>query len=267
MAGRDRSVLVFSRLERNVFVALPDSSILAPALVVTTCAIVIWQYARRRTVAARLVSLTVTCAILPLTWGVSFLARTYPIQSKRPQSPDNPMFDFYDLALSTLPPPGSWLLPPSGFAMARIRLTVTGVPPKTLLRGSGRTTINVDGAAWSQSSRFAVNQLGKMGVTYWQTLDLDPSKLDMLKQHPANLHTSFDLEIVSNEVETRVPVTRHSFFVSGVGRCVAFQITPYTRFACRAGLEPSIETAVRLDSPQAREAVEPLATFPRHSIP
>lgn len=258
------NVLATSFLGSSIGFDIGTGSIFIATLAVTTCAIVIWQYARRRTMAARLVSLAAVCAFLPVTWGLSLAMSHFKTTlSKRAQSPDESNVRIaYDLA-ATLHNSRTWR-PPSEFVNGRLRLIVVGLPPKTLLRGTCQTTLDVGGTAWPHSGGFVASSLQGNGDDYWQMLDLEASKLYILKQHLANLHTLFDLEIVGDEVETRVPLTKRSFFVHGLGLCFAFQGTAQKQYACRAGLEPSVETTARMDSPNGPL---PIGPFPRHSIP
>jgi hypothetical protein len=224
----------------------------------TTCAIIIWQYCRRRTPDARLVLLIVTCAYMPFMWGVSRLTHLNPITSKSPPSmgPSNVQIT-YDPDPSRTPPTSARAWHP---VSAQIPLKVVGVPPRTLLRGSAGLVLDAGGAGSPHSGT-----IERDGDDYWLSINLSGIRLDDLTQHPVNIRSSCDLEIVTDEVETRVPVTRHSFFVRGVGLCHVFRDTPTTQLTCRAGLEPSFETTIRLDS--HKDPGQIVATIRPNQIP
>ncbi len=259
------SLLATSFLGGSIGFDLGSGSIFISALIVTTCAIVIWQYATRRTATARLISLTLVCAFAPVTWGVSYALRRTGVEAERPQSPNRSNVQIAYDPHQHMPSEIGPRTPMLGFVVARIPLTVVGLPPKTLLRGGGRMTIDVDGRAWPHSGTVLGTSIEKVGDVYWQTMDLEMSKLNILKQRTANLHTSFDLEIVTDEVQTRVPVAQRSFFVPGPRFCRTFETATQTQFACREALNPSLETTVRLDSREGPGQV--IGSFEPNSVP
>jgi hypothetical protein len=92
----------------------------------------------------------------------------------------------------------------------------------------------------------------------------DASRLERLKQQPANMQTSIQFEIVSDEIETKVPVTKRSFFVPDVGLCHTYDEFGRIQLTCRAGLELNVETAMRID-PGSPDVF--IADFPKQSLP
>jgi hypothetical protein len=258
------SMLIQSLLGANNFEVGSGSTFIA-TLAVTACLIVVWQYARRRTLAARLALFTVICGFMPAVWGVPLLLHLQYDAPRRLQSPNR--FNVrigYDLGRSNLLS-GSRPTQPQGYVLVRLPLSVEGPPPKTLLRGTGRVTIDIGGTAWPQPGSVFGGSVEKLDEQYWQTLNAGVFSLDFLKQHPVNLHTSFDLEIVSDEVKTRVPITRRSFSIPGVGLCRTFQGAAQINLTCRAGLTPGLETAVRLEPSNDCRSI--FATFMPPSVP
>ena len=143
----------------------------------------------------------------------------------------------------------SWQGSPGGFAFVKISITVTGLPEKTLLRGSANVSINVGGQPWPQPGTSVVGAIEQIRNEYWQTLNIQQSSAKLLRQQFADVRSRFDLEIVSDEVVTRVPLHVRSFSLGGVRTCHSFSSDLMLQLVCRAGLEPTQETAVRLDSP------------------
>jgi hypothetical protein len=105
----------------------------------------------------------------------------------------------------------------------------------------------------------------KIDEQYWLTLNEEVFRVDFLKQHPVNVHTPLDLEIVADEVKTRVPITRRSFSMPGVGFCRTFQGAAQVDLTCRAGLTRGLETAVRLEPSSGPPPI--FATFMPPPIP
>jgi hypothetical protein len=176
-------------------VEIQGGSVFVAVLVVTTCGIVGWQYARRSTAAARAVVLAVTCAFLPVTSGVSWLTRSKSGASQHLQSPNQSSLRIaYELDRPESQT--SWPRPPDGYVHVRIPLKVEGVPPSTLLRGGARIAFDTGGTPWPRPDTFFGGSVERIEGEYWQTMNLEASSVKTLKQQPVNLHLSFDLEIV-----------------------------------------------------------------------
>jgi len=253
--------LIVSTWTGNTSIAIGSGSFFVATLAVATCGIVIWQYAARRTTIARLALFAIASSfpalgVLPLLFS--------PVTAQPRHLADQPNVSFaYDPDLNTRSQ--SYTSPPPGYKLVRIPLIVAGLPPKTLLRGSARISIDVGGRPWPKPGEVMMGTVERNADAYWQSLNLPVANVKVLKNQPSNLHATFDLEIVSDEVKQREPLTKHSFFVPGVGLCYVFTDTPQTQFACRAGLGPSTETSVRLDSNVPAD--QPFMDLPQHSVP
>ena len=252
----------------NTAINFESRSMFIGVLAVTASAIVVWQYAARRTRIARLVLLSVVGGFLPASWGFSLAySKLLPAEEQTSKDETGVQITFDRRPFNYIPWTGQ--SPPPGFVLARIPLRVTSLPRKTLLRGSSRNAFNIRGTAWPQGGGFVVGEVQRIrepysqSDEYWQTMHLDIPSLNLLKQQPVDMHSSFELEIVADEVETTVPVTVRSVMVPGLGLCHTFEDPAQVQITCRAGLTPSIETAVRLNGPEA----PPLAAFMEHSLP
>ena len=254
---------VWGRGNGGGFLAVDVSIFLVVSLAVA-CGVVIWQYATRRTTVARLVLFAIACALLPSILGLPSLVSFRSIAPAPTRLPDQPSVRIAYDPDRTLPSGASWQTPNEGFVLVRIPLSVAGLPPQTLLRGSARITIKAGEIAWQEPEAVTIGSVERIGDDYWQTMNLRTSRLDILKRQPSNLHASLDLEIVGDEVEQRESLTRHSFFVPALGFCHILD-TAISNLTCRAGLGKSTETSVRLDTHLTPGRV--LATFTPQSIP
>jgi len=232
---------------------------------VTFMGIVLWQYAKRHTMAARVVLLAVACAFLPImreVWHLPFFHRAAPTL---PESPKG--FDIrvsYDLSRVSLRRSGQ--APPDGFLHACIPLAVEGLPPGTLLRGNALTTIRVAGRTWPEPGQMWASSVERDGNEYWQTLTLRKSGSKAIEQQSASLHASFDLEVVTDRVETTLSLAKQSFHAPNLGFCRVFSFGSRTNLSCKTGVAPTVETTVSygLSEPTAGQAI---ASTPEYSLP
>ncbi|MGA7411544.1 MAG: hypothetical protein WBW33_13770 [Bryobacteraceae bacterium] len=237
-----------------------DNSVFA-AMVVVAAGTVIWQYAARRTNLARLVLSTTIC-VFPLFWLVPPLLHLSHAAPQRAHLPDRPAVQLaYDLSRSV--PSSTFYSPPEGFLLARIPLTVSGLPPKTLLRGTGEITIQTAGKTRLDPGISYFGSIERLGGDYFQSMNLPRPLIEALKGQPANIQTAFELEIVTDEIRQREPLKPHVFKVAGLGLCLV--IPDSVALTCRAGLGDSTETVARLDS--APDLAPPAASFGPHTIP
>jgi hypothetical protein len=223
--------------------------------------VAIWQYAQRRTMAARVALLAIASTLLPATKAVSYLPSLRPAAPALPASPRG--FDIR-VAYHTdqhIPSSQSWQEPPKGFALARIPLSVAGLPPNTLLRGRASTSIELRGRTWLKPGEKWAGSVEHSGGQYWQTIYLPKSGLTVFAQQPAGLRASIDFEVVNDRVETIVALTKPTFRVPNVGLCRLFQNTILT---CRTGLAHSVETSIRY-SPEPQEGG--MISAPESSMP
>ncbi len=258
------ATVLATNLSGSNMIGFSNLSFFLGVLLVSGCGVVIWQYAKRGTRAARLV-LIASVSTLPLLWSLPSLAHFGPLGIEQPSFSEQPSVRFaYDLS-RPIPAVRYWPSSPLGFVPARIPLTVAGLPPDTLLRGSGRITIEVGGEAWPRPGDVAVGTVEKVGDDYWVNLQLEASRIDILKLKPVDLQSSFDLELVTDTVERKESLALHSFFVPNLGRCQVVTNDPQVQLTCRSGLEDSVETVVHMDS--HLQPRQPAGSFVPASMP
>ncbi len=238
-------------------------------LLVTTCGVSVWQYAKRRTGAARAVLFAVTCAFLPVMSGIHWLTSLHAAAPACEPSRDQSSVRIeYDLErgipkYTSAPMSAQGLRP--GVGRLVIPLRVTGLPPGTLLRGTSEIRIDAGGESWPQRGGQLGGSVERFGGDYAEILDLETVRLNMLKQRQASLRGCFHFEIVRDRVEATAALTSHSFFVPDVGLCHVFVNASQTDLTCRAGLEPSVASTVAWDPPHGPR---PSAyTFGESSLP
>jgi hypothetical protein len=159
--------------------------------------------------------------------------------------------------------PSTWQEPPDSYALAYIPLSVSGLPPNTLLRGRAEIQLEAGGKAWPEPGSLAIGLVKRDGGEYWQELGLPKSAVSTLSQNPVSLRTTFYLNIVNDQAEETLPPLRGDsrFAVPNLGHCHIIQ----TSITCRAGLEKAIETTLRLQSPGAESSI--LADVSASTIP
>jgi hypothetical protein len=234
-------------------------------LAVIACGVVVWQYARRNTLAARLVLLATTCGFLIAPMGLSFGRRFHPPETVQ-QEPSNR----FDVRIAFDPSTRvsakqEWETPPEGHVRIRIPLTVVGLTDEQELHGSATSTIYADGRTWPGHDGFYGGSLDEKDGRYWQTLFLEKKTFDQFKGRPVNLHISYNLDVLKDELEATIPVTNPSFSVPGVGVCHSNLDVPQFQLTCRAGLTHRPEVDVRLEPSPGPDNV--VASFPAYSMP
>jgi energy-coupling factor transporter ATP-binding protein EcfA2 len=114
------------------------------------------------------------------------------------------------------------------------------------------------------SPPFLVSSVERFGNQYWQTMNLDSSILEILKNETVNLEVPLSLTLVTDKVQTRIPVTERSFGVPHLGHCFSAQRLGMTDLACRAGLS-SREMSVDVDDNSGRRG--DITTAPASALP
>jgi len=227
---------------------------------VIACCIVIWQYATRRTTAARLVALITVIAIMPGIEAAFWLASRSGAGTARPTLANETAARLaYDL--DRAPEGGSPIANSSFLSLLdgvslEIPLKVTGLPPGTLLRGTGMSSIAVSGKQWPVTGlEFPSSVRRAGGANYYSTLTLAGLAHAPLGELHASIHTSFRLELVTDTVEARQRLSERSFLIPGIGACRPFRDSgappgapEQIGISCTAGLAPTTETAVQLDA-------------------
>ena len=217
--------------------------------------VVIWQYAKRRTNAARWLLLVATFSFLPGTFQISRLPWFRTAQRTLPASPKGLNVRFgYDLGRGE-PLERSWQKPPQGLVLASIPLAVTGLPANTLLRGRAEIKIEAGGKPWPESGSVIFGTVKRSGGEYWEQVDLPKAAIKELAQAPVTMHAIFYLNVVNDQAEETIPLSESWFAVPNVGHCHVIQGPIHTSLSCRAGLEEAIETTLRWQSSDADNSV------------
>ncbi len=97
-------------------------------LAVTICGIVIWQYARRNTVAARLALVAAVFVFLPMVMSLSSHFRSREPDRQKPLNGFNIRIAYDPGKRVSVGP--DWQTQPQGYIRLRIPLTVAGLPPE-----------------------------------------------------------------------------------------------------------------------------------------
>jgi hypothetical protein len=121
------------------------------------------------------------------------------------------------------------------------------------------------GTAWPGPGAPLACAVRRIDTQYWLTTGLKMSNIGVLIPRSVNVHATLELEIVTDEVKTRVLLATRSLVVPDLGLCHIFHNPLQTQLLCRAGLEPSLETDVRVDSPATEGGI--VATYRPHQIP
>ncbi len=234
-------------------------------LAVITCGVVVWQYARRNTLAARLVLLATVCGFLLAPIGLSFGNRFHSPEPAQQEASNRFNVQIAFNPGRPVPAGQEWQTPPEGYVRIRIPLTVVGLTDEQELRGTALSTIYADGRTWPGHDGFYGGSLDEKGGRYWQTMLLEKNTFNQFKEEPVSLHISYNLDVLKDELETTIPVTKPSFSVPGVGVCHSNLDVPQFQLICRAGLTHRPEMVVRLEPSPGPDNV--VASFPAYSMP
>jgi hypothetical protein len=214
-------------------------------VVIVTGSIIIWQYAKRQSIAGSVVLIVLAFAGLPAIPAVSMLARHIPglspNQEVRSPGPANIRIA-YELGRARR----HYGSPQGGYIQLSLPIRVDGLPADTLLEGNGPVTIDVGGKEWPKPHWRPATSIERSSGEYWQNLNLEASALDKLKDRAANIETSLHLTLVSDKIQTSIPVVERSFWVPHLGHCYSHQALNMTELACRAGVS-FLAMAVRID--------------------
>ncbi len=109
-----------------------------------------------------------------------------------------------------------------------------------------------------------IGSVEKSGYAYWQIINLPIARITDLERQPVHLHSSFNLEIVSDVVKRRISPASSAFYLSKAVLCRTFQEPDQDYLTCRQGLEPFVETDVHLESSNRPPSIV-LTLFPRNT--
>jgi hypothetical protein len=241
----------------GIVFALIDGRVLVVIVGVIACCIVVCQYATRRTMAARLVALITVSAIVAGLEPAAWLASRTGAGAARPTLANETSIKLaYDLdGTAEDGSPNAKNSLPTGLAQVwlRIPLKVTGLPPGTLLRGGGQSSIVVSGKQWPVTGAEFASSVDRFGgASYYSTMHLPGLARATLDELRASIHTTLRLELVTDTVEAKQRLSERSFMIPGIGTCRPDVRDPGTPgqigILFIAGLAPTTETAVRLDA-------------------
>ncbi len=259
--------------------------------------LIVWQYARRHTLAGRIAVIALSFLFLPGLWAYSwihsrFLPPIHPPSANR--SSVKVEIDPARIASLRIGP----YQEPARVSTLRIPLTVTGLPEGTLMRGGGQTRIFVDNKPWNpvgsgprerpmlpasdsvfygrieRGDAVEPSSMARMPDSgYYMVLEITGDDPSILRSHSPAIHSALELELVNDRPRTKRSIepllrTHETFDVPDLGHCRILFDDPSTFLACRAGLGPSVETAVFiLDSMGDALRLVDGSMGPRFSVP
>lgn len=212
---------------------------------VAFAAVIVWQYTVRRTLPARLTLAGVTCGFLPF---ISLLQSFSPAGSQQVSLPPQAKgFDIrigYDLQRKI-----NWSdiqrYPRADAVYLRIPLSVSGLPPDTLLRGHGQLTILRDRKPVLKSVIAWGVSLDRIDGSYWQTMSIERNLLKAVTNAPVDLHTWWtSLEVVTDKVTDHIDTKNAVLFETNLGICRTYDDLGSEAMSCKKGLEPRVGAAV-----------------------
>lgn len=236
------------------------------AIVAFLPVIVLYQYATRGTSKARVAFGSVLLFSTPLAFYFPFWPTPKTLNQRNDPVSTAIRID-YDLSnISRVFIGHESPLVPVQTVKVQIPLKVTGLPPGTLLRGAGRSEFLTP----ARSKRLnGLNQFAAaiefLDDRYVLEQALDRSSINLLKNKPTEVETSLDLELVNDQPNVSLNLTAYEFSVPGVGRCRVFQNQDMTQIACRAGLQPQVETSLRILSKSGLSLIG--GTFASSGVP
>ncbi len=223
-------------------------------LVALALSIIFWQYAKRQTIAGRAILLVLAFVGLSAISVMSSLARQVPGLRPKPEVPSKGPANIhisYDLGS-----PRRWVSSPSNGYIELYFPVRVELPPDTLLEGSGAATIEVGGKPWPKPGWLPATFIERSMGEYWQRMGLDVSMLDALKNREINIESSLHLTLLTDKIQTSVPVAERSFWVPNLGHCDSYQALAMTTVACRVG--PSfIAMTLRYDEGSFERSIVP----------
>lgn len=241
-------------------VAFDSSGGLYAVIAVVALSIIVWQYATRQTIAGRAVLLALAFLGVSAFSVVPLLARHVPGLHPQPQLRSTGPANIHISYESGNARRRSGQ-PANGWIELSFPIRVEGLPIDTLLEGGGEATIEVDGKAWPKPGWQPVTSIERILGQYWQTMRLETSVVDGLKNREVNVESSFRLALFTDKIQTSIPVAEKSFWVPNLGHCYSGQLLAMTELACRAGPR-SIPMTLRIDEGSYERAYTPVFAQP-----
>jgi hypothetical protein len=235
------------------------SSYTLAVVTLATVAILIWQYAQRRTIAARVAAGAVVIAVglgTPFSW-----TRAFSIQSRFSSQPAagnsihaglNTGFQWMTRAL---------VHPGRGIDL-NIPLQLTGVADNLTAKPEG-ISLSIEapgGAVWRSSEPW--RNVSATGELIALRATIDESFYRRVKDQPVVIRGDIYLTLYGNRRDTRVPVRGPLQTVPGMGLCRATGGPPATYFlTCNTAMRPRAEKAAFVFEPHPRVIANYAANF------
>jgi hypothetical protein len=186
---------------------------------VAASAILIWQYSRRRTAAAR--SLAVATGILVVVgitlipWSAAFRIQSWLSKQRVDQSSVNVDFDSGNTWLTRA-------VEDDDRVRVHLPLKITGLPPGLSAKPEG-FSVHLqapDGTMW-QADQLPLRYASKMGQEFSMQATVDGAFYRKVKDEPLKVRGSLYLTLFGNRQTARVPLEDRSIPVPRVGVCSA----------------------------------------------
>lgn len=214
-------------------------------LAIIACAVILWQYATRRTTVARVVVIVLAFVSFPVMSAVATWARSVPGFRPSPQ-PISTGPAGIQIKYEAHQAVNASIGPPPGMIGLQIPVRVEGLPPDTLLQSRDEVTIEVGGKPWPEPTWHPVGSLHRLQGVYWELFNLDSKHFNLVKNQLTTLETRLHLELVTDKVLVSVPVEERSFVVPNFGHCVVGEVATSMEVACRIGLlAPAMAVRIR----------------------
>ncbi len=223
--------------------------------------VIAWQYTQRRTRAARIAAFAVALVYLPALIALTVSSGLPEATNDQEKAAAEPAVRIeYDRTPTMTGSSGS---SSAGTVSIPIPLRVDGLPPNSLLRGSGMTSIYIDGKAWPWPEQFEAAHIERNGGHYTQNVQVRTLDVEALRGKSIRLSTNLYFQIVTDLIEKTESVNGQSFIGPNGVLCRTSRINYVVQFACGAGLQPSVETDVK----EIDHSPFPIQIAAEHGIP
>ncbi len=222
---------------------------------------ILWQYAKRRTLAVRLLLASFVFVIVPGLSAIPGLdrSRTHTGNQQRDLSPVRVEYDLthapYPMDLNRFGlNTGQRLMLP---------LRVSDLPAGTALVGYGEVAFGAQNNRYSRGC-----EVRRRGADYFQVVYLDPTGLQTDRSHRVNLRTTLHLTLVTDRLTTKAPLWQKPIVVPGVGVCEAYtEFRGAPQVLCRTGVRSAESVRVWMEYPGSHaEPVQPGGVTSEHRI-
>jgi len=224
-------------------------------------AILIWQYAKRRTIAARVIAIAI---VIVMGLGAPFsYTQAFAIQQRFSRQPAagatirtgwNNGFQWMTRAL---------IRPGRGVDL-NVPLQLTGLPDQLDAKPEGLTfSIEAPGGAVLRPASQPSRNVTSTGQLIALRATLPESFYRAVKEQPITIRGEIDLTLYGNRRETKVPIRGGLRAVPGMGLCTATGGPPATYFlSCNAALRPRADKVAIAFEPHPRVIADYATRFP-----